>query len=169
MRFPTVTGANLLRQNMTLPYELEGELNLLLVAFYTAQQPLVDSWLPLAEQNAQDNSGFYYYEVPVIQEMNPIAHAIIDEGMRAGIPDPDTRRRTVTLYLDKMAFLQKLGLPDDRNVYILLVDRLGNVHWQASGFYTPETGEELNAFLQRYHLARMHGLDAGLVRVRQWN
>lgn len=169
MRFPTVTGANLLRQSYTLPYELEGELNLLLVAFYAAQQPVVDTWLPLAEEIEQAQPEFRYYEVPVIQEMNPIAHTIIDEGMRTGIADPEARRRTITLYLDKRPFMQKLGLPDERNVYLLLVDRLGNILWRASGFYTPETGEELLDALNRHRRARVHGLDAGLTRLRQWN
>ncbi len=41
------------------------------------------------------------------------SQVFINEGMRAGIPDPATRERTITLYIDKPAFQHALDMPDE--------------------------------------------------------
>jgi hypothetical protein len=68
--------------------------------------------------------------------------------MRAGIPDPIARDRTITLYLDKGAFRQALELPHEDNIYVLLVDREGTVVWRASGAFTTDKGESLERAIQ---------------------
>jgi hypothetical protein len=62
----------------------------------------------------------------------------INEGMRAGIPNPKTRERTITLYLDKAQFRRALGMPDEEHIYILLVDRQGKELFRARGPYSHE-------------------------------
>ncbi len=39
---------------------------------------------------------------------------MLNEGMRAGIPERATRAHTITLYLDKAAFRQALAIPDEQ-------------------------------------------------------
>jgi hypothetical protein len=143
VRFPIVTGANLLRRKVTLPADLEGELNILLVAFQRWQQSVIDTWVPFARQLEETHEGVSYYELPVIQRMNVLARTFINEGMRAGIPDQVARERTITLYVDKLAFRQALELPSEEDIYVLLVDREGNVIWKEEGTFSPEKGEEL--------------------------
>jgi predicted transcriptional regulator len=58
------------------------------------------------------------------------------------------RARTITLYVDKAAFRQALELPHEEDIYVLLVDREGNVLWRAEGAFTPEKGESLAAVLR---------------------
>lgn len=72
-----------------------------------------------------------------------MARTFINEGMRAGIPDPVARERTITLYVDKRAFREALGLRSEENIYALLLDREGRVLWQAEGVWTAEKGEQL--------------------------
>ena len=143
MRFPIVAGANLLRRKVTLPADLEGELNILLIAFQRWQQSVIDTWVPFARQLEETNEGVSYYELPVIQRMNVLARTFINEGMRAGIPDQVARERTITLYVDKVAFRQALELPHEDDIYILLVDRQGNILWKGEGGFTAEQGESL--------------------------
>jgi hypothetical protein len=40
-----------------------------------------------------------YYELPTIQSRNSFYKMFINEGMRAGIPNPKARERTIILYL----------------------------------------------------------------------
>ena len=143
MQFPVVTGANLLRRKVTLPADLEGEQNVLLIAFQRWQQSVIDTWVPFARQLEATNEGVIYYELPVIQRMNVLARTFINEGMRAGIPDPVARDRTITLYVDKVAFRQALELPHEDDIYILLVDRQGTALWRGEGSFTAEKGESL--------------------------
>jgi hypothetical protein len=149
MQFPVVTGANLLRKKITLPDGFEGDLNILFIAFQRWQQDTVDTWIPLAKQLEQAHEGVRYYELPTIQRLNVLAHTFINEAMRAGIPDPTARERTITLYIDKVAFRQALELPHEDDIYVLLVDRQGQVLWWTEGAFAPEKGDSLALTIQR--------------------
>jgi hypothetical protein len=150
MQFPVVTGSNLHRKKVNLPQGFQGELNLVLIAFQQSQQTQVDTWLPFARQLEETRSGLRYYELPTIQRLNALARTFVNEGMRAGIPDPVSRERTITLYLDKDAFRQALKLPHEDDIYVLLLDRRGNVLWRAEGAFSQDKGDSLMAELQAH-------------------
>jgi hypothetical protein len=150
MQFPTVTGSNLHRRKVTLPQDLQGELNLVLIAFQQWQQTQVDTWIPFARQLEGIHPGVRYYELPTIQRLNFVARTFINEGMRAGLPDPVVRERTITLYLDKDEFRQALQLPHEDDIFVLLLDRQGQVLWRAEGDFAPEKGESLAEQVQMW-------------------
>ncbi len=145
--FPRVHGANLERRPFTLPDDLEGERNLVLIAFKREQQFEIDTWIPEAGRLAQRYSDFRYYELPTISRGVPLARWWLDGAMRAGIPDVAAREATITLYLDKKAFRAALDLPSEDTIYALLVDRSGGVLWRAEGVATPEKERELRRVL----------------------
>ena len=143
MKLPVVRGSNLLRQSVQLPADLGGGLNLLFIPFYQWQQMEVNSWVPLMNELEQSHADFRYYELPTIQHRNVLWQTFINEGMRAGIPDPAARHRTITLYIDKKAFMSASGLTDEEHVYLLLTDRAGNILWRSRGEYSQEKAAEL--------------------------
>jgi hypothetical protein len=145
MQFPAVTGSNLQRQRLALPQDFQGELNLVLIAFQQWQQTQVDTWIPFTRQLEETYPAVRYYELPIIQRLNTLARTFINEGMRAGIPDPVARERTITLYVDKNTFRQALQLPHEDDICVLLLDRQGQVLWRAEGAFTQEKGESLAA------------------------
>jgi hypothetical protein len=130
--FPKLTATNLEKQTLSLPGDFAGERNLLLIAFKREQQENVDTWLR-GLKRFESVPDFHYYELPTISKLNPIARWFINRGMRSGIPEPEARARTITLYLDKGAFRKALNLPDEDRIYAVLVDRSGQVHWRAEG------------------------------------
>ena len=73
----------------------------------------------------------------------------INEGMRAGIPNPKTRERTITLYLDKIAFRSALDMPDEEHIYVLVVDRLGNALFCTRGAHSQAQEAALRRFLEQ--------------------
>jgi hypothetical protein len=148
MKLPAVTGTNLLRLKVQLPDDLSGSLNLLFIPFYQWQQREVDSWIPLVSELEHTYPNFRYYELPTIQRLNIIAQSFINEGMRAGIPDPSARSRTITLYLDKQAFTNALDIPNEEHIYLLLIDRAGNVLWRTGGARTDEKSSSLMLAIQ---------------------
>jgi hypothetical protein len=149
MRFPTVRGSNLAGREYTLPADFEGELNIVAVAFQMWHQDEVNTWMPLFEQMEHQVPGLRAYELPVIRSMNRVSQWMIDQGMRGGIPDQATRSRTITLYTDKERFRQALELPSENHIYILLVDRRGEVLWRTQGAYRPDTARELAAAVEQ--------------------
>jgi hypothetical protein len=145
--FPIVTGTNLLRQKVTLPADFKGNLNLVFVAFLQWQQSEVNTWIPAVMDWEGQNPGLVYYELPVIEDRNLLYKWFINEGMRAGIPNPLTRERTITLYLHKPAFMQSLEIRDEEHIYVFLLNKNHNEIVRYRGMYSQKAGNELSNFL----------------------
>jgi hypothetical protein len=147
MRFPDVSGSDLQRRKRRFPADFSAAYNLVFVPFQQWQQAQVDGWVPLAAELAATRPDFDFFEFPTIQRMNRLAATFINEGMRAGIPNDDTRGRTVTLYIDKKAFQAALDIPGDSEIQVFLVDENGRVLWRESGAYTANKAADLRTFL----------------------
>lgn len=143
MRFPSVSGKNLNRRRISAPDGLAGELNIVLIAFQQWHQRHVDTWIPFVRELEDRYPGVAHYEFPVIRSMNVLARTFINEGMRAGIPDPIARERTITLYLDKPAFRESMGVTDEDDITVALIDRDGALLWRSYGKMTPESAAAL--------------------------
>ena len=144
-RFPVVAGDNLNGKTFRLPGDLEGEMNVVVVAWEREHQSTVDTWLPTLAALAKTHPTLRYYEVPVIGVLPKIAQSFIDNGMRSGIPDIRTRAITITLYTDRAAFRKSLRLPSEKTIYVLLVDKMGAIHWRGEGAFTAAQGAALIA------------------------
>lgn len=160
MKFPTVQGSNLSGKRYRLPRDFEGEYNVVIIPFQRHQQDNVDTWGPFLEKLAGQQSAVRYYELPTIQNYGRLQQFFIDSGMRGGIPDRGVRARTITLYLDVAPFTAALDLPTIDDIYILLVDRDGDVLWRTHGDYTEEKGEELAARLEEQLADRISPRDS---------
>lgn len=147
-RFPNLKASNLNRVSVEMPGGFEGERNLLLIAFVQKQQADVDTWLKAMPEIAQRHRTLRYYELPTISKLNPVARFFIDRGMRGGIPDPQQRARTITLYIDKEPFKKAVGLGPEDRIYALLIDKSGRILWREEGLFTEAKGKSLEAALK---------------------
>jgi hypothetical protein len=138
MQLPHVNGSNLNREKMSFPSDFCGEVNLVFIAFQQWHQNLINEWVPLAEEMEKSTPEFHYYEFPVVYQMGWLGRTFLNEGMRAGIPNPATRGRTITLYLDKEPFRQSLDIPDESTIWVYLFDKEGRVLWRISGEFSQE-------------------------------
>jgi hypothetical protein len=148
MHFPKITSENLARETLNLPGDFEGDYNLCLIAFQQWHQRLIDTCIPWARRLEQTHPRFRYYEFPVIRRLNPLYRGFIDRGMRAGIPDPVARHKTITLYTDKEAFKRALEINTESDIHLRLVDREGVVHWSGAGGLTREATDSLTETLE---------------------
>lgn len=140
---PRVKGSSLAGTAHLLPGTLQGELNLLLVAFRQSHQSDVDSWSPLTSRLEQEFPGFRAYEIPVIGRRYRWMAGFIDGGMRAAIPDQRVREATITLYVDKDWFRQSLDIAGEEDIVLVLADREGRILWRANGCFSDGLGDEL--------------------------
>lgn len=131
--FPEVDGRSLEDESVSLPGGLEGDLNLLAVAFHRTHQRDVDTWIPLFRQLENEIDGLAGYEIPTISGGWKPVRRFIDGGMKAAIPDPLTRRRTVTVYGDVGRVTDALGLAGKDEIAIVLCDREGQILWMTIG------------------------------------
>ena len=149
MQLPTVKGSNLLRQKMVFPRDFAGEINLVFIAFLRRHQDIIDQWVPIIEQLAQEFPDLHYYEFPTLPGNGPLYRLFLNEGMRAGIPNNDTRARTITLYLNKETFRQALEIENEQSMWLYLFAKSGKVIWRTEGIYTAEKGQELRWQLEQ--------------------
>ena len=133
VRFPEVEGRSLEDEDVILPSGLEGDRNLLAVAFHRTHQRDVDTWIPLFRELEEKVPGLAGYEIPTISGGWSPVRRFIDGGMKAAIPDPLTRRRTVTVYGDVGRVTGALGLSGREEIAVVLCDREGEVSWMATG------------------------------------
>jgi hypothetical protein len=147
MKLPTVKGSNLNREKMIFPDDFAGQFNLVFIAFLRRHQDLIDEWVPFVAQLAGEFPDLRYYEFPTLSRMGFLYRTFLNEGMRAGIPNPATRARTITLYLDKTTFRNALEIEDEKDIWLYLFDRTGQVLWRIKGRYTQEKGAVLRDFL----------------------
>ena len=143
VRFPEVTGSNLEGRKYKLPGDFEGELNIVALVFFGNHQSWVNSWVPTASRLTRENPKLHFYEIPTLTNDNKPFQGLIDGIMHSGIPDRTARESTITLYLDRRVFLKTAGLPHDRTIYVLLVDRQGKIYWRGDGVFTPELAARL--------------------------
>ncbi|MFN2103726.1 MAG: hypothetical protein ACK2UJ_02555 [Candidatus Promineifilaceae bacterium] len=149
MQLPSVKGRNLLRRKMSFPDDFAGDTNLVFIAFLRRHQDLIDEWVPFIEELAGDHPELHYYEFPTLPRRGPIYRTFLDEGMRAGIPDQATRARTITLYLDKHAFRESLGIENEQNMWLYLFDKSGRVLWRTEGKFSLTKGAALRDALNQ--------------------
>jgi hypothetical protein len=121
--FPRVLTRDLERAIRWLPDELEGERNIVIVAFHRRQQALVDSWVPWLEERIAQDPTLRFYEVPTIGVRWSPMRSFIDGGMATAIRDRSVRRRTLTLYTDVRRVTDALGIGDRSTTWLFLVDR----------------------------------------------
>ncbi|NPE09371.1 MAG: hypothetical protein GNW80_13880 [Asgard group archaeon] len=147
-KFPEVKGKNLEGKKYTLPYDLEGEYNIVIVPFLQYQQFIVNNWTDYLAKLQKKYSIFEFYEIPALALGYTAMRFIIDGGMKAGIPDLRTRQRTITAYINKMKFKKKLGIETEQLIYIYLLKK-DEILWEENGDLTEEKAQALENFLSK--------------------
>lgn len=147
LTFPNVTGSNLEGTEFNLPQDFAGKLNLVALAFEQWQQTDVNSWLPTVSTFQGLYPHLKFYELPTLTQFNGLFQNLIDSGMRAGIPDKTTREITITLYLDRAAFMRSLEIPNTETIVLLLLDNTGNIYWRGQGPFDETQKESLSQML----------------------
>jgi hypothetical protein len=147
-KMSSVDAESLSEKTLILPRDLPGEKTLILIAFARKQQTNIDTWINGMNLKA---AKFAWIETPVIDPFYGLFSGFIQRGMRKGIPDAADRERTVTIFTSRADFLKSLGLPDSTdNIYVVVVDRAGNVLAKAEGDYSASKGDSLlEAFVTR--------------------
>jgi hypothetical protein len=149
MIFPNVSGKNLEFENFNIPYDLEGDLNLMIIPFKQWHQNLVNQWSFFLNTVESEFLNFRYYEIPTLSYGYKLMRFMIDGGMRAGIPDKGVRKRTITLYLNKNEFRKSLEIPSEKTIYLFLINKKGDILWRSEGEYTPTKAKELKDIVLR--------------------
>jgi len=144
-KVPQVMGQNLHRERVRFPDDVTGRPTLLLIAFRRHQQRDIDTWLRRTDELRSAAPDLKVLELPVLLKAYVVIRPYIDGGMRSGIPDPEARARTITLYTDKRSFRKALGLGPEDSIYAVLIDREAAILRVEEG---PATDDSVEAMLK---------------------
>ncbi|MEM9954867.1 MAG: hypothetical protein AAF846_24890 [Chloroflexota bacterium] len=149
-QFPTITGKTVNGARRTVPQDLYGKYNVVLIAFEQHHQYDIDTWIPALKPIKEKYPDLDVFELPIIEQTQTsmVGRMMVDFWMYTGIPDSDVRDHTITCYIDLQQFLSTLNMPHADQIYALLIDQTSIVYWQTSGVYTPTKLDSLTAILQ---------------------
>jgi hypothetical protein len=143
--FPVVTTDALDKQRVTLPTDLEGQANLLLLSFAPDQANQLETWTAVAQALQHTQFTFRTYRIPVAERENALFRWWANASLRSSETDPELWHWVVPIYVEKQAFRAQLGIADEKSVVALLVDRGGHVLWRATGVSSPGSRASLAA------------------------
>lgn len=134
-RFPTRVGRDLNGRELTLPRDLAGRCNVLLVAFKAQMQGAINDWAPHLSSLETDVQGLRWYEVPCISRTWSPVRPFIDGGMAAAV-DAGARKRTITIYGGLDGIAAAVPSMDRNSLTLLVLDGAGVVRGSLSGRYS---------------------------------
>ena len=85
--------------------------------------------------------------MPLINDPGMFMRWFINTGMRRGIPSKEVRSHVWTVYTDKKAFMQTCGMPSEKVIYAMVVDRHGKILATESGNYSQPAAARLTRML----------------------
>ena len=147
--FPTVSFYTLSKQHVTLPTDLHGDRNLLLLYFELTQQTDIDNWNGAIDQWRASDPSLTSYTSLVSSQKNFLSRWWQNASMRSGT-DSSHWPTTLTLYVNKHNFEHELGISSEKQVVLLLLDRKGHVVSRVSG---PATDANRTAMRGALHAA----------------
>ena len=116
-----------------------------MIAFEEVQQADVDTWTEGLGLSAPANN-IPWIEMPLINNPGMLMRWFINTGMKGGIPNKELRSHVWTAYTDKKAFMQACGMPSEKVIYALVVDRKGMILAMESGNYSKLAAVRLERF-----------------------
>ena len=159
MNFPAIKGRNLEGRPVSLPGDLVGAANLLVMSYRDTQQQDANTWIPIVRDLRQEYERLAIYEVYLTSRIFLPGRSVIDGALRRSTPTESARQRTFSVYTNKLRFLRKLGLKDT-SVSILLVDAEGCIPWRCTGPFSDARLGQLRETLGRVVPLRQPVADA---------
>ncbi|MFT4192133.1 MAG: hypothetical protein QM617_11510 [Comamonas sp.] len=143
---PRVAAADLNKRQLAFPEDLPAERTLVFVSFMRGQNVDVSHWIEGMGLNEQSPGAWMrlrVFDVAASRNRDDIEH-----HLQATYTTPDSRATVVPLFTDREAFASALGLPSQKHVYAIVINRQGHVLARAEGLYSKEKAAALMERLQ---------------------
>ncbi|MHB9130309.1 MAG: hypothetical protein ACYDBB_04345 [Armatimonadota bacterium] len=130
--FPTISGTTLNGNPMTIPDDVLGRVNLLVLGFDYDARFEVDEWAKEILGEYGERPDFDVYVVPMISGVGAVMRQVIDTAMVRGT-SPEEQAHVLTVYGDLRWLQKKLEVDNPRQAQVFLLGRTGRVTWRAAG------------------------------------
>jgi hypothetical protein len=130
---PAVISYSLDKVKVTLPADLAGRQNVLVLYFQPDQSAAAIAWSGALRPLKAAHADLQCYLLPVYSRENFLYRWWIEAALRSGAPAAEDWSSTIPLFVDKIAFLHALGIGNERQAVLLLTDKAGRVEWRTEG------------------------------------
>ncbi|MGI8772321.1 MAG: hypothetical protein ACR2JE_12890 [Acidobacteriaceae bacterium] len=148
LTLPSVTSYSLSKAKVTLPADLSGNRNLLLLFFKRDQQEDADLWITEVGKLKARDPALGIYTLPIFPRANILSRWWTNASLRSGAPPQQNPATTIPLYVDKQSFLRNLRITSEKQPVLLVTDKSGRVLGRASGRPDPAKLAATEAILQ---------------------
>jgi hypothetical protein len=133
---PQIKGATLEDQDIILPDAVRGKVTLLIITFSKAAGELGRGWNdPFFKDYPQDDK-VTSYAIAMLEDVPSLLRGVVRGGIKKGVPS-SMRRRFLTVNRDENQWKQYVGLKNDKEPYLLLLDRNSQLQWIHHGAFDP--------------------------------
>ncbi len=130
---PSVTSYSLDKIKVTLPDDLSGQQNVLILFFKPDQGDAAIAWATALQPIRYAHPGLQSYVLPIYSRENFLYRWWIGASLRSNAPPAQEWRSTIPLFVDKTSFLPALHIPSEKNFIVLLADKAGLIEWRTEG------------------------------------
>jgi hypothetical protein len=141
---PQIKGTTLEDQDIILPDAVRGKVTLLIITFSKAAGELGRGWNdPFFKDYPQDDK-VTSYAIAMLEDVPSLLRGMVRGGIKKGVPLP-MHRRFLTVKQDENQWKQYLGLKNEKDPYLILLDAQSQVKWIRHGAFEPAVYGELKA------------------------
>jgi hypothetical protein len=145
---PSITSSALNKQELTLPADLSGNRNLLLLFFKRDQQVDVEPWLDEFSKLKASHPTLGIYILPIFPRANILSRWWTNASLRSNASPRQDPAATIPLYVNKSKFLRDLQIASEKQPVLLVTDKAGHVLGRASGRPDPAKLAATEAIIQ---------------------
>jgi len=141
-------GQTLEDKDVSLPDVAQGRVCLVIMTFSKEAGERSRPWQDHFVRDFADDSKATSYSVAMLSDAPGFVRGMIRSAMRRGTPQP-LRPRTITVTSDSKPWKQRLNLTNDKDVFLLLLDKQGRIALIQHGDFDPKLYADLKATADR--------------------
>lgn len=145
-QLPVLTARTPDRQVITLPHGLPAERTLALITFHDAQRPTVEGWIH--GLRLQDDPAIVWVRMPVLNDTgNADRRSAIESKLLQRYQADAERDRLMPVFTNRDQFVRAAGLNGTEQVYVVVINRQGEVLARVEGGFDPDKAQNLRETL----------------------
>jgi ATP10 protein len=131
---PPINGTTLEEQSITLPDAVRGKVTLLVFTFSKGAGERGRNWTDHFFQDYPQEDKVTSYAIAMLEDVPSLLRGMIRGAIKRGVP-VSRRKRFLTVIHGEDQWKRYIGLKDDKDPYLLLLDRKSQVQWTHQGAF----------------------------------
>ena len=141
---PPINGTTLEEQSITLPDAVRGKVTLLVFTFSKGAGERGRSWTDHFFQDYPQDDKVISYAIAMLEDVPSLLRGMIRGSIKRSVP-VSRRKQFLTVTQGEDQWKRYLGLKDDKDPYLLLLDRKSQVQWARQGAFDETVYDRLKA------------------------